>query len=106
MWAVTVSIKFQNKLAKESILNTLKNKSSNMFEGGGLIFRCFVNITENSVDIYHVFKSRSFVMKMRSNWTDQFWQDIKEMGGSVSRTEGACEVEYSSDINLEEFKEV
>ena len=41
MWAVTVSIKFQNKLAKESILSTLKNKSINMFEGGGLIFRCF-----------------------------------------------------------------
>ena len=26
------------------------------------------------------------------------------MGGSVSRTEGECEVEYSSEINLEEFK--
>ena len=43
---------------------------------------------------------------MRSNWTDQFWQDIKEMGGSVSRTEGECEVEYSSEINLEEFKKI
>ena len=106
MWAVTVSIKFQNKLAKESILSTLKNKSGNMFEGGGLIFRCFVNITENSVEIYHVFKNKGYVTKMRSNWTDQFWQDIKEMGGSVSRTEGECEVEYSSEINLEEFKKM
>ena len=67
---------------------------------------CFVNITENSVEIYHVFKSKSYVTKMRSNWTDQFWQDIKEMGGSVSRTEGECEVEYSSEINLEEFKKI
>ena len=43
---------------------------------------------------------------MKSNWTDQFWQDIKEMGGLVSRTEGECEVEYSSEINIEEFKKV
>ena len=26
MWAVTVSIKFQNKLAKEAIIKALKNK--------------------------------------------------------------------------------
>ena len=42
-------------------------------------------------------------MQKRSEWTNQFWQDIKEMGGSVSRVEGECEVEYSSDINLEGF---
>ena len=42
-------------------------------------------------------------MQKRSEWTNQFWQDIKEMGGSVSREEGECEVEYSSDINLEDF---
>ena len=63
MWAVTVSIKFQNKLAKESILSTLKSKSINMFEGGGLIFRCFVNITENSVEIYHVLRVKAMFQK-------------------------------------------
>tara|TARA_B110000438_G_scaffold291446_1_gene328402 strand:+ start:112 stop:333 length:222 start_codon:yes stop_codon:yes gene_type:complete len=71
MWAVTVSKKIQNKLAKEAIINALKNKN--------------------------------YVMQKRSEWTNQFWQDIKEMGGSVSRLEGECEVEYSSDINLEDF---
>ena len=45
MWAVTISIKFQNKLAKEAIINALKNKSTDMFEDGGLLFRCFVNLT-------------------------------------------------------------
>ena len=103
MWAVTVSIKFQNKLAKEAIINALKNKSMDMFEDGGLLFRCFVNLTENSVDIYHVFKNKNYVIQKRSEWTNQFWQDIKEMGGAVSRVEGECEVEYSSDINLEDF---
>ena len=106
MWAVTVSIKFQNKLAKEAILNALKNKSSNMFQGEGLLLRCFVNLTDTSVDIYHIFKDKNYVEKMRSEWTNQFWQDIKEMGGAVSRVEGKCEVEYSPNINLEDFTKV
>ena len=59
MWAFTVSIKFQNKLAKEAIINALKNKSTDMFEDGGLLFRCFVNLIENSVDICHVFKNKT-----------------------------------------------
>ena len=32
MWAVTRSIKFQNKLAKEAIINALKSKSTDMFQ--------------------------------------------------------------------------
>jgi|TARA_B100000768_G_scaffold98534_1_gene91885 hypothetical protein len=106
MWAVTVSIKFQNKLAKEAILSALKNKSTDMFEGGGLLLRCFVNLTDTSVDIYHIFKDKNYVEKKRSEWTNQFWQDIKEMGGSVSRVEGNCEVEYSPVINLENFSKI
>ena len=33
-------------------------------------------------------------------------QDIREMGGNVSFTEGECEVEYSPYINLEDFKRI
>ena len=106
MWAVTVSIKFQNKLAKEAILSALKIKSSDMFQGEGLLVRCFVNLTDTSVDIYHIFKDKNYVEKMRSEWTNQFWQDIKEMGGAVSRVEGKCEVEYTSNLNLEDFTKV
>ena len=106
MWAVTVSIKFQNKLAKEAILSALKIKSSNMFQGEGLLLRCFVNLTDALVDIHHIFKDKNYVEKMRSEWTNQFWQDIKEMGGAVSRIEGKCKVEYSPNINLEDFTKV
>ena len=48
MFAVTKSIKFQNKLAKEAILNALKSKSKTMFSEG-MILRCFMNVTENSI---------------------------------------------------------
>ena len=40
MWAVTKSIKFQNKLAKEAILNALRAKSKNLFLEG-MVLRCF-----------------------------------------------------------------
>ena len=102
MFAVTKSIKFQNKLAKEAILNALKSKSASMFNEG-MILRCFMNVTENSIEIFHVFKNKEYVNKTRSSWTNQFWQDIREMGGTVSGLEGECEVEYSSEINLEDF---
>lgn len=105
MIAVTKSIKFQNKLAKEAILNALKSKSASMFNEG-MILRCFMNVTENSIEIFHVFKNKEYVNKTRSSWTNQFWQDIREMGGTVSGLEGECEVEYSSEINLEDFTKI
>ena len=105
MFAVTKSSKFQNKLAKEAILNALKSKSASMFNEG-MILRCFMNVTENSIEIFHVFKNKEYVNKTRSSWTNQFWQDIREMGGTVSGLEGECEVEYSSEINLEDFTKI
>ena len=95
MWAVTRSIKFQNKLAKEAIINALKSRSKDMFQNGDMIIRDFTNVTENSIEIFHLFKNKEYVNKTRAAWTNQFWQDIKEMGGTVSFTEGECEVEYS-----------
>ena len=106
MWAVTRSIKFQNKLAKEAIINALKSKSTDMFQDGEMIIRAFTNVTENSIEIFHLFKNKEYVNKTRAAWTNQFWQDIREMGGTVSFTEGECEVEYSSHINLNDFKKI
>jgi len=40
-----------------------------------------MNVTENSIEIFHVFKNKEYVNKTRSSWTNQFWQDIREMGG-------------------------
>ena len=106
MWAVTRSIKFQNKLAKEAIINALKSRSKEMFQDGDMLIRAFTNVTENSIEIFHLFKNKEYVNKQRSAWTNQFWQDIREMGGNVSFTEGECEVEYSPYINLEDFKKI
>ena len=106
MWAVTRSIKFQNKLAKESIINALKSRSTEMFQDWQMIIRAFTNITENSIEIFHLFKNKEYVNKQRAAWTNQCWQDIREMGGTVSFTEGECEVEYSPYINLDDFNKI
>ena len=58
------------------------------------------------MEIDHIFKNKEFVVKERSAWTDQFWQDIKEMVGTVSRVTCDCEVEYSPKLNLKDFRKV
>ena len=106
MWAVTRSIKFQNKLAKEAIINALKSRSKEMFQDGDMLIRAFTNVTENSIEIFHLFKNKEYVNKQRSAWTNQFWQDIREMGGTVSGLEGECEVECSPKLDLNNFTKV
>ena len=106
MWAVTRSIKFQNKLAKEAIINALKSRSKDMFQDGEMIIRAFTNVTENSIEIFHLFKNKEYVNKQRAGWTNQFWQDIREMGGTVSGLEGECEVECSPKLDLNNFTKV
>ena len=96
----TVTVKLQNKLAKDSIIMSLKNVSQNLFtEERGLLLRCFTNVSDTQVDMFHLWKDKSYQLKTRKEFSTKFWEDIKEMGGVVSMTEGECEVEMSSFIN-------
>ena len=56
MFAVNVTIKVQNELAKKAIILALKDWSHDLFQNNGLMLRCFVDRTENQVEIFHVFK--------------------------------------------------
>ena len=106
MYAVNVTIKVQNELAKKAIILALKDWSHGLFQNNGLMFRCFVDRTENQVEIFHVFRSKKEMEEVRKSKSDDFWNQIKEMGGQVSRFEGNCEVEVSKGLqNLDlEFK--
>ena len=106
MYAVNVTIKVQNELAKKAIILALKDWSNGLFQNNGLMFRCFVDRTENQVEIFHVFRSKKEMEEVRKSKSDDFWNQIKEMGGQVSRFEGNCEVEVSKGLqNLDlEFK--
>ena len=100
MIGVTVTVKLQNKLAKDSIIMSLKNVSQHLFtEERGLLLRCFTNVSDTQVDMFHLWKDKSYQLQTRKEFSTKFWEDIKEMGGVVSLTEGECEVEMSSFIN-------
>ena len=82
MYATTKSIKFQNKLAKEAILNALRAKSKTLFVEG-MILRCFMHVTENSIELFHIFENKEYVNKARSSWTNQFYKIFEK-----------CEVQF------------
>ena len=98
MNAVNITIKVQNELAKKAIILALKDWSHGLFQNNGLMFRCFVDRTENQVEIFHVFRSKKEMEEVRKSKSDDFWNQIKEMGGQVSRFEGNCEVEVSKGL--------
>ncbi len=98
MHAVHVTIKVQNELAKKAIILALKDWSHDLFQNNGLMFRCFVDKTENQVEIFHVFRTFKDVEEVRKSKSNSFWEQIKEMGGQVTRFDGNCEVEVSKGL--------
>ncbi len=105
MIGITVTVKLQNKLAKNSIMMSLKSISEHLFsETGGLLLRSFTHISDTQVDLFHVWKDRTFQEKARKSFSTQFWKDIKDMGGIVSFSEGECELELSNFIKSSDVK--
>ena len=99
MIGVTVTVKLQNKLAKDSIVMSLKSVSQHLLSEDRGLMRCFTNVSDTQVDMFHLWKDKSYQLKTRKEFSTKFWEDIKDMGGVVSMTEGECEVEMSSLIN-------
>ena len=99
MIGVTVTVKLQNKLAKDFIVMSLKNVSQHLLSEDRGLTRCFTNVSDTQVDMFHLWKDKSYQLKTRKEFSTKFWEDIKDMGGVVSMTEGECEVEMSSLIN-------
>ena len=100
MYGITVTVKLQNKLAKDSIVMSLKNMSEELFnENGGLLIRCFTEVSDTQIDMFHLWRNKSYLLKKRTKFSNKFWNDIKEMGGIVSKSEGETVIEMSKLIN-------
>ena len=66
MIGVTVTVKLQNKLAKDSIVMSLKNVSQHLFsEDRGLLMRYFTNVSDTQVDMFHLWKEKSYQLTTR-----------------------------------------
>ena len=69
MIGVTVTVKLQNKLAKDSIVMSLKNVSQHLFsEDRGLLMRCFTNVSDTQVDMFHLWKDKSYQLQTRKEF--------------------------------------
>ena len=100
MYGITVTVKLQNKLAKDSIVMSLKNMSEELFnESGGLLNRCFTEVSNTQIDMFHLWKDKSSLLKTRTKFSNKFWNDIKEMGGIVGKSKDETLVEMSKLIN-------
>ena len=49
--------------------------------------------------MFHLWKDKSSLLKTRTKFSNKFWNDIKEMGVIVSKSEGETVVEMSKLIN-------
>ena len=79
---------------------SLKSVSQHLLSEDRGLMRCFTNVSDTQVDMFHLWKDKSYQLKTRKEFSPKFWEDIKDMGGVVSMTEGECEVEMSSLINV------
>ena len=77
MFAVNVTIKVQNELAKKAIILALKDWSHDLFQNNGLMFRCFVDRTENQVEIFHVFRTKEEMEEVRKNKSNELLKLVK-----------------------------
>ena len=66
MYAVNVTIKVQNELAKKVIIPALKDWSNDLFQNNGLKLTYFVDRTGNQVEIFHVFRTKKEMEEVRT----------------------------------------
>ena len=67
MYGITVTVKLQNKLAKNSIVMSLRNMSEELFnESGDLLIRCFTEVSDTQMDMFHLCKDKSSSFKKKN----------------------------------------
>ena len=85
MYAVNVTIKVQYELVKKAIILALKDWSNDLFQNNGLMLRCFVDRTENQVEIFHVFRTKKEMEEVVGNHyliifeKDEHWKQEFEL---------------------------
>ena len=105
MYAVNVTIKVQNELAKKAIILALKDWSNDLFQNNGLMLRCFVDRTENQVEIFHVFRTKKEMEEVRTTKSNKFWEYVLSDNkvlvryGKIGSKGTLSQTTYDSDEN-------
>ena len=98
------SLKFQNKVAKESIKRTIKLIGDESLEKG-LIFYTFVDISETNLYIINTWDNEKSSAKVHSGYAD-FLKQVKEMGVNMLIVGGSSETYYSNSAILDNFNKI
>ena len=72
MIGVTVTVKLQNKLAKDSIVMSLKSVSQHLLSEDRGLMRCFTNVSDTQVDMFHLWKEKSYQLTTREEFSTKF----------------------------------
>ena len=98
------SLKFQNKVAKDSLKRTIKVIGDESLEKG-LYFYTFIDIDETNLYVINTWDNEKSSKKVHSAY-DDFLKQVKEMGVKMVVLGGSSETSYSNAAILDNFTKI
>ena len=98
------SLKFQNKVAKDSLKRTIKAIGDESLEKG-LYFYTFIDIDETNLYVINTWDNEKSSKKVHSVYED-FLKQVKEMGVKMVILGGSSETSYSNAAILDNFTKI
>ena len=98
------SLKFQNKVAKDSLKRTIKVIGDESLEKG-LYFYTFIDIDETNLYVINTWDNEKSSKKVHSTY-DDFLKQVKEMGVKMVILGGSSETSYSNAAILDNFTKI
>ena len=97
-------LKFQNKVAKDSLKNTCRLINDKLLKRG-LYSSTFVDVNDTNLYVINTWKDEKTSDKAHSQYTN-FVKQVKEMGVNVVIVGGDTEVIYSDPSILQKYTKV
>ena len=98
------SLKFQNKVAKDSLKRTIKAIGDESLEKG-LYYYTFIDIDETHLYVINTWENQKSSEKVHSGYSD-FLKQVKEMGVKMVILGGSSETSYSNAAILDTFTKI
>ena len=98
------SLKFQNKVAKDSLKRTIKAIGDESLEKS-LYFYTFIDIDETNLYVLNTWDNKKSSRIVHSAYED-FLKQVKEMGVKIVILGGISETSYSNKTILDNFVKV
>ena len=99
-------LKFQNKLAKETMKHSLKSIVDKFF-AEGLLLSLFIDVDDITLYYVNVWQSLGATEKVRNQAKfKEFFDQVREMGISLTIVEGSTDARFSDPSVLNAFTKI